>query len=60
LKKFSFDPEFCFKSYYIQSFLEQKQQNESFRSSVGLTLLAKIGCGMAKIRVQRGYDLGAA
>ena len=36
-----FDPEFCFKNEYIRSFLEQKQQNESFRSwkNVGLTLL---------------------
>ncbi len=38
---FCSDPEFCFKNEYIRSFLEQKQENESFRSwkNVGLTLL---------------------
>ncbi len=40
-KTFCFDLEFCFKNEYIRSFLEQKNQNESFRSwkNVGLTLL---------------------
>ncbi len=39
---FCFDPEFWFKNVYIQSFLERKQQNGSFRSwkIVDLTLLA--------------------
>ncbi len=43
-KRFCFDPEFCFKNEYIRSFLEQKQEKESFRSwkNVGLTLLVRI------------------
>jgi|LakMenEpi03Aug12_release.lakeMendotaPanAssembly.Ray.scaffolds.fasta_scaffold6312608_1 hypothetical protein len=42
---FCFDPEFCLENEYIRSFLEQKQQNESFRSlkNVDLTLLVLQG-----------------
>ncbi len=42
---FCFDPEFCFKNEYFRSFLEQKQEKESFRSwkNVNLPLLYPTG-----------------
>ncbi len=57
-KRFCFDPEFCFKNEHIRSFLEQKQQNESFRSwkNVGLTLLVCKRCCGSRCRSGLGSD----